>query len=169
MPRITESAIEDFAIERLIHQGYTYIPGPEIAPDSARPMRFSFEEVLLLDQVSAAIDRLNPHIPPAAQADALKQVQRFHAPELIANNEAFHQLLTEGVNITYQQDGHPRGDLVWLVDFGHPENNEFAVVNQFTVIENGINKRPDIILFVNGLPLVVIELKNPADENATIK
>ena len=169
MPRISESAVEDFAIERLIAQGYTYIPGPEIAPDSATPMRSSFEEVLLFDQVSAAIDRLNPQIPPTARADALKQIQRFHAPELIANNEAFHRLLTEGVNVTYQQDGHPRGDFVWLVDFKHAENNEFAVVNQFTVVENGINKRPDIILFVNGLPLVVIELKNPADENATIK
>jgi len=169
MPKITESAVEDLAIRRLEEQGYTYISGPEIAPDGATPMRAGFEDVLLLDKLKAAIDRLNPAVPPAARQDALKQVLRFHAPEWIANNEAFHRLLTEGIQVTYQQAGHPRGDYVWLVDFKHPENNEFTVVNQFTVVENGINKRPDVILFVNGLPLVVIELKNPADENATVK
>lgn len=169
MPKITESAVEDLAIQRLEEQGFIYIPGPEIAPDGETPMRASFEDVLLLEKVQVAIDRLNPGIPLAARADALKQVQRFHAPELIANNEAFHRLLTEGINVTYQKDGSPRGDYVWLVDFDNPENNEFNVVNQFTVIENEINKRPDVILFVNGIPLVVIELKNPADENATVK
>jgi len=132
-------------------------------------MRASFEDVLLLEKVKAAIEHLNPNIPPAARAEALKQIQRFHSPELISNNEAFHRLLTEGINISYQKDGNPRGDYVWLIDFEYPENNEFTVVNQFTVIENETNKRPDVILFVNGLPLVVIELKNPADENATVK
>jgi len=78
-------------------------------------------------------------------------------------------MLTEGINVSYQKEGHQRGDLVWLIDFENPENNEFIVANQFTVIENGNNKRPDIILFVNGIPLVVIELKNPADENAMVK
>lgn len=169
MTRISESAVEDLAIECLLEQGYAYLPGPEIAPDGKTPLRASFEEVLLLEKVRAAIDRLNPGIPPAARADALRQIQRFHSPELITNNETFHRLLTEGINVTYQRDGHPRGDYVWLVDFDHPENNEFTVVNQFTVVENGINKRPDILLFVNGLPLVVIELKNPADETATVR
>ncbi|MCB2160477.1 type I restriction endonuclease subunit R [bacterium] len=169
MTRITENEIEEFVIELLEKSGYQYIYGPEIAPDGATPMRASFGDVLLLEKVKAAIDRLNPGIPPAARADAFKAVQRFHAPELIANNEAFHRLLTEGINVVYQQDGHPRGDYVWLVDFDHPENNEFNVVNQFTVVETEINKRPDVLLFVNGIPLVVIELKNPADENATVK
>ena len=86
-----------------------------------------------------------------------------------SNNESFHRLLTEGVKVSYQKDGNQRGDLVWLVDFANPENNNFVVANQLTVIENGVNKRPDVVLFVNGLPLVVIELKNAADENATIK
>jgi type I restriction enzyme R subunit len=88
---------------------------------------------------------------------------------LLANNEAFHRLLSEGVKVSYQQHGNERGDLVWLVDFANPDNNEFVVANQFTVIENHQNKRPDVILFVNGLPLVVMELKNASDENATIK
>ena len=169
MHKISESAIEDLAIECLLAQGYAYLPGPEIAPDGKTPLRASFEDVLLLEKVRAAVDRLNPGIPAAARADALRQIQRFHSPELITNNETFHRLLTEGINVTYQRDGHPRGDYVWLVDFDTPENNEFTVVNQFTVVENGINKRPDILLFVNGLPLVVIELKNPADESATVR
>lgn len=88
---------------------------------------------------------------------------------MLTNNESFHRLLTEGVKVSYQKDGQQRGDLVWLVDFNTPENNDFVVANQFTVIENNVNKRPDLILFVNGIPLVVMELKNAADENATIK
>ncbi|SMX53476.1 type I restriction endonuclease subunit R [Candidatus Brevifilum fermentans] len=169
MSKISESAIEDLAIQRLGELGYTYLSGPEVAPDGKTPLRTSYEDVLLLDQVKAAVDRLNPHIPPEARAEALRQVQRLHAPALITNNETFHRLLTEGVNITYQQAGYPRGDYARLVDFARPENNEFCAVNQFTVVENGVNKRPDIVLFVNGLPLVVIELKNPALEGATVK
>ncbi|HPX96448.1 MAG TPA: type I restriction endonuclease, partial [Brevefilum fermentans] len=149
MPKISESAIEDLAIQRLVELGYAYLSGPEVAPDSKTPLRASYEDVLLLDQVKAALDRLNPHIPPEARAEALRQVQRLHAPALISNNESFHRLLTEGINVTYQQAGYPRGDYVWLVDFAHPENNDFCVVNQFTVVENGVNKRPDIVLFVN--------------------
>jgi len=167
--KITESAIEDLAIQRLGELGYAYLSGPEIAPDGKTPLRASYEDVLLLEKVRAAIQHLNPHIPPDARAEALRQVQRLHAPALITDNENFHRLLTEGVNITYQQAGYPRGDYVWLVDFAHPENNAFCAVNQFTVVENGVNKRPDIVLFVNGLPLVVIELKNPALEGATVK
>ncbi|HNI38286.1 MAG TPA: type I restriction endonuclease subunit R, partial [Pseudomonadales bacterium] len=92
-----------------------------------------------------------------------------HSPDLLASNEAFNRLLTEGVKVSTQQDGGERGDIVWLVDYNNPANNEFLVINQFTVIENNINKRPDLVLFVNGMPLVVVELKNAADENATIK
>ena len=94
---------------------------------------------------------------------------RLNSLELIADNESFHRMLTEGISVSYNHDGDERGDLVWLVDFDCPENNEFLVINQFTVIENSINKRPDIVLFINGIPLVVIELKNPVDEQATIR
>lgn len=165
--KITESAIETFAIELLETQGYQYIYGPDIAPDSDTPERSSFEEVLLLDRLKSAVARINPAVPADAREDAIKQIERLSSPELIANNEAFHRLLTEGIKVTYQKHGQSRGDLVWLVDFHNPENNDFMVLNQFTIIENHVNKRPDVILFVNGLPLVVIELKNPADENAT--
>lgn len=166
--KLTESEIEIFAIERLQALGFDCIYGPDIAPDAANPERASFADVILLARLRTAISRINPTLPPAALDEAVKVIQRISSPELLANNESFHRLLTEGVNVSYQKDGNTRGDLVWLVDFSNPENNEFAVVSQFTIIENNQNKRPDLILFVNGLPLIVIELKNAADENTTI-
>ena len=169
MTKITENIIEQFAIDLLERLGYQYIYAPDIAPDGEKPERTSYEDILLLERLKDAIRRINPNVPIDAQEEALKEVQRIHSPELITNNETFHRMLTEGINVSYQKDGHQRGDLVWLIDFETPENNEFIVANQFTVIENGNNKRPDVILFVNGIPLVVIELKNPADENATVK
>ena len=168
MSRLTESEIEVLTIERLQALGFEYIYGPEIAPDSASPERTSFADVILIARMRAAIARINPTLASAALDEAIKTIQRISSPELLANNESFHRLLTEGVNVSYQKDGNTRGDLVWLVDFANPTNNEFAVVNQFTIIENNQNKRPDLILFVNGLPIVVIELKNAADENTTI-
>ncbi|PPD53941.1 MAG: DEAD/DEAH box helicase [Methylotenera sp.] len=169
MNSLSESEIETLAIERLQALGFDYVYAPEIAPDSAKPERASFAEVLLLSRLRNAVARINPTLPAAALDEAIKTIQRISSPELLANNEAFHRLLTEGVNVSYQKDGNMRGDLVWLVDFNNVDNNEFVVANQFTIIENNQNKRPDIILFVNGLPLVVIELKNAADENATIQ
>ena len=167
--KITESSIESFAIELLETHGYQYIYGPDIAPDSETPERNSFEDVLLLEKLKIAVSRINPDIPADALEDAVKQIERLNSPELIANNETFHRMLTEGIKVTYQKDGNRRGDLVWLIDFNEPDNNDFIVLNQNTVIENNVNKRPDVVLFVNGLPLVVIELKNPADENATVR
>ncbi len=169
MEKITESTIEKFAIELLEKCGYQYIYGPTIASDGNTPERESFEDVLLLDRLREAVGRINPTIPDENREEAVKQITRLNSPELIVNNENFHRLLTEGIKVSYQKEGYTRGDLVWLVDFKEPENNDFLVVNQFTVIENNVNKRPDVVLFVNGLPLVVIELKNPADENATVR
>lgn len=167
--KLTESSIETLAIERLQALGFSYVYAPDIAPDAATPERESFAEVLLTQRLRNVVARINPTLPAAALDEAIKTIQRISSPELLANNEEFHRLLTEGVNVNYQKDGNTRGDLVWLVDFDNPDNNEFVVANQFTIIENNQNKRPDIILFVNGLPLVVIELKNAADENATLQ
>ncbi|MEQ1599840.1 MAG: type I restriction endonuclease subunit R [Methylotenera sp.] len=164
MSRLTESAIEEFAIKLLERLGYSYI----YAPEASNQERESFSEVLLINQLKKAIQRINPTIAQAALDEAIKTIQRISSPELLANNEAFHRLLTEGVNVSYQKDGNTRGDLVWLVDFANPDNNDFVVASQFTIIENNQNKRPDLILFVNGLPLVVIELKNAADENTNL-
>lgn len=169
MTKITENAIENFCIELLEKQGYEYIYAPDIAPDSDDPQRSHFEDVLLSSRLMDAVARINPTIPYDAQQEAIKEISRIHSPELLTNNETFHRMLTEGVKVSYQKEGSQRGDLVWLVDFDNPENNDFVVANQLTVIENGVNKRPDVVLFVNGLPLVVIELKNAADENASVK
>lgn len=169
MAKLTENAIEEYAIELLQGLGYGYCPGPDLAPDGASPERASFADVLLLERLRGAIARLNPTVPAEAREDALRQVQRLASPELLATNEAFHRLLTEGVPVQYQKDGQTRGDLVWLADFQRPAHNEFLAVNQLTVVENGHTKRPDLVLFVNGLPLVVLELKNAADEKATLQ
>ena len=169
MSKLTESAIEDFAIKLLERQGYTYIHAPDIAPDSDTPERSNYADVFLTGRLEQAVKRINPKLPANARQTALKEVQRINSPELLTNNETIHRLLTEGVPVSTQQDGDERGERVWLIDFTHPDNNEFVVANQFTVIENHQNKRPDLVLFINGLPLVVIELKNATDENATLK
>ncbi|BBJ27432.1 type I restriction endonuclease subunit R [Athalassotoga saccharophila] len=164
MSNLTESQIENFAIELFKNQGYNYLFGQ----DGENTVRESFEDVILFDRLITALKNINPDLPQDAVEDAIKQLTRIHTTDLIANNEIFHRMLTEGIKITYQKDGIERGDIVWLIDFKNPQNNDFLVVNQFTVIENH-HKRPDIVIFINGLPLVVIELKNPADEDATIK
>jgi len=165
---INENIIEEFVIELLGNLGYEYIYAPSIAPDGKTPERDTYEQVLLLSRLQHAVRRINHHIPLDAQAEAIKELQRIASPELLANNEAFHRLLTEGVPVSKTIDGIDRGDRVWLIDFNNPRNNDFVVANQFTVVENNSNKRPDVILFINGIPLVVMELKNAADENATI-
>ncbi|MCX5830499.1 MAG: type I restriction endonuclease subunit R, partial [Deltaproteobacteria bacterium] len=164
-----ESEIEQLALELLRDEnGYIVLFGPDLL-EGANPERV-YSEVILPIRLRAAIDRLNPHIPAEARADAFKKAQRALALTVIDNNEAFHSLLTEGVDVKFSVgEGKSRTDKVWLVDFAHPENNEFLAVNQFTVIEGQANKRPDIVLFINGLPLVVIELKNAADENADVQ
>src|SRR5690554_5869270 len=169
MAKITENDIELYAIEELENLGYSYIYGPEIAPDGEAQERNTYDEVILTQRLQKAIDRINPSIPQHAKEDALKQVLRIGTPDVLTDNETFHRMLTEGVNVTYQKEGNQRGDKVKLVDFDEVDNNEFNVINQYTIIENNNNKRPDVILFINGLPLVVIELKNAVDENATIK
>lgn len=171
MPKLCENDIEVMTIEELEQLGYTYIPGPQLAPDGEAPERQIYADVLLVDRVRTAIASLNPDIPYDAQEDALKQLLRISSPDLIANNEQFHKMLVDGIDVEYRKNGEIIGDKVWLIDFDHPDHpdrNEFLVVNQYTVIENNQNKRPDVILFINGIPLVVIELKNAADENATI-
>lgn len=169
MTRITENHIEEFTIELLEKQGYQYIYAPDIAPDGKKTERENYEQVILMERLRRAVRRINPLIPTDQQEEAIREVQRISSPELIANNETFHRYLTEGIPVSYYQNGGERGDLVWLVDFHNPLNNDFVVSNQFTVIENNHNKRPDVLLFVNGLPLVLVELKNAADENATVQ
>lgn len=166
---MTENEIEQLAIGLLQNQDYQYINGVDIAPDSASSERQTFEEVILKERLRTAVRRINPGIPMDAQEDAIKQILRIASPDVLSNNESFHRLLTEGIPVTKRVDGQERGDRVYLIDFENPLQNDFLVVNQFTIVENGVNKRPDLIVFVNGLPLVVIELKNATDSNTTIQ
>lgn len=169
MTKLLESDIEQMAINLLQAKRWEYLYGPDIAPDGETPMRAAFDEVVLREKLERAVARLNPSVKEEVRDEAIKTVLRIASPDTLANNEEFHRLLTEGVPVSIYQDGMERGERVWLVDFEDPWNNEFTVVNQFTIIENGHNRRPDVLLFVNGLPLIVIELKNAADENATIE
>ncbi|HHT9126683.1 MAG TPA: type I restriction endonuclease subunit R [Candidatus Brocadiia bacterium] len=171
MPHIiTESDIEQAALDILSELGYEVCYGPDITPDGTNPERWSYSDVVLVERLRDAIDRFNPSIPEEAREEAFKKALRAESPSLVINNQTFHKMLVDGVDIEYRrEDGAIRGDKVWLFDFENAQNNEFLAVNQFTVLaKQPPNRRPDIILFVNGLPLVVIELKNPADENATI-
>ncbi|SDU10177.1 type I restriction enzyme, R subunit [Nitrosomonas ureae] len=167
MTKLNESAIEALAIELFEQLGYSHIYAPDISPDSDHPERSRYDEVLLTGRLGKALQRINPGMTATVLQATLKEVARIHSPELLTNNETFHRLLTEGVKVSTQHEGHERGEIVWLIDFDNPGNNEFVVADQFTVIENSQNKRPDLVLFVNGIPLVVIELKNAADENAS--
>lgn len=169
MTKLLESDIEQMAINLLQAKRWEYLYGPDIAPDGETPLRAAFDEVVLREKLERAVVRLNPSIKEEVRSEAIKTVLRIASPDTLANNEEFHKLLTEGVPVSTYQDGMERGERVWLVDYEDPWNNEFTVVNQFTIIENGHNRRPDVLLFVNGLPLVIIELKNAADENATIE
>lgn len=168
MASITENEIEEIALSYLQNLGYSYILGTDISPDGEHPER-QYNEVVLVTRLRDAIDKLNPNISQDAKEDALKKVLRTESPNLLVNNESFHRYLTDGVDVEVRTESGIRGEKVYIVDFENPDNNEFLAVNQFTVIEGNQNKRPDIILFVNGLPLVVIELKNAVDENANLK
>lgn len=168
MTTIYESEIEQIALDLLRDEnGYEVHFGPVLAEGAGKEREYN--EVVLSARLRSAIDRINPNLPASARDDAFKKVMRSAALTVIDNNEAFHRLLVDGVDVKFSVgDGKTCTDKVWLVDFDNPENNEFLAVNQFTVIENNTNKRPDIVIFINGLPLVVIELKNAIDENADL-
>lgn len=160
--------VEQEALEIFRELGFEILHGPDISPDGPNPMRELYSDVVVTEKLKDAIHRLNPDIPPTAKEEAFKKVFRADSPDIVSNNQRFHQFLTDGVTVEYRKDGRIVHDKVWLFDFQRPDNNSFLAINQFTIIENDNNRRPDIILFVNGLPIVVIELKNPADEKATL-
>lgn len=148
---------------------YSYLHGSVISPGGEQPERENYEQVLLLGRLRDAIARINPDIPDAAREAAIQNVSKLYGPDIQTNNEEFHSFLIEKVKVPYQKDGFERSHEVALIDFENIGNNNFLAVNQFTVQENNHTKRVDVLLFVNGIPLVLLELKNPADENASIQ
>ncbi|HPN32920.1 MAG TPA: type I restriction endonuclease subunit R [bacterium] len=169
MAHLTESDIETAALDWLSALGYQTLFGPEIAPDMPAAEREHYGQVVLEYRLRQALARLNPQAPADALEEAFRRLTRPDSPSLVANNHSFHRMIVEGIPVEVQRkDGSLGHEQVWAIDFYEPENNEFLAVNQFTVVENRIERRPDVVLFVNGLPLAVMELKNAADENATI-
>jgi len=165
---MTEDQLERETLGWLADIGYLHRYGLDIAPDGSSPERSAYSQVLLVGRLREAINRLNPAVPLVAREDAVQQVLNLDTPGLLAANRVFHQLLINGVPVQYRKDGETRGDFVRLIDFDTASANEWLAVNQFSIKGAKYTRRPDIILFVNGLPLVVLELKNPADQHATI-
>jgi type I restriction enzyme R subunit len=167
---VLESVLEEAAIDWFKVLGYKHLFGPDIACDGIHPERTSYADVVLVERLRSALTSLNHSIPAEALEDALRKVTRSESPSLVLNNRQFHKMIADGIDVEYRdKDGRIVGDKVWLADFDNPEQNDWLVTNQFTTVEGQRNRRPDLVVFVNGLPLAVIELKNPADVNATLK
>ena len=169
MSTLTEADVEQAALDWLSGLGWAVAHGSDIAPDTPNAEREDYGQVVLERRLRDALDALNPRLPADALDDSLRKLTRPQGSTLEARNRAFHRMLVNGVEIEYRDaDGRVQGDQVQVVDFDRPANNDWLAVNQFTMTEDRNTRRPDIVLFVNGLPLGVIELKNPADEDATI-
>lgn len=166
---ITEDIVELAALETLQELGWSYLHGSVIAPDGSAPERRSFGDVVLVGRLEAAVARINPDAPEAARNEAMRRVLTGELPSLVEENRRIHKLLTEGVDVEFRgDDGKTASTKIWLIDLGNPDANDWLAVNQLVVVENRTNRRPDVVLFVNGMPLAVLELKNAASQNATI-
>jgi type I restriction enzyme R subunit len=167
---IHESDVEENVLAILESLSYEIIRGDDedYLPGGRFALRADYKDVVLLERLTDSIKKINPSITEEGREQAIKQVLRSESQKLIADNEHFHRLLVDGIDVPIQSEGEERYQKLWLFDFENPKNDDFLAVNQFTVIENNVERRPDVILFVNGIPLLILELKNPADENATI-
>jgi type I restriction enzyme R subunit len=167
---LVEQHVELAAMDWLQQLGYQIVYGPHLAPAEPGAERKSFRDVLLVGRLLSQLQQVNPKVPPEGRDEALRKIRLISHPTLIENNRAFHRLLVEGVDVEFRnKSGEIVHDKVWLIDFANPEANEFLAVNQLTVEEGHFNRRADVVVFINGIPLAVLELKNIADEQATIR
>ena len=165
---MTESDVEELFLDILSELGYSIKFGPDTSPGGKDQER-EYSDPVLNGRLKERLQLINPEIPIEAIDEAMRKLRKNESQDLVSNNHDFHNLLVNGLDIQYRRnDGSIKHDKVFLFDFDHTENNEFLAFNQFTIIENKHERRPDIVLFVNGIPIVIIELKNPEDENATI-
>ena len=169
MTSFNETTLEQTVLDWYKLLGWQTAFGPDISPDGSVSERDDYDQVVLVGRLGTALENINPKIPSDAIDEAVRKITRTESPSLIENNRRFHRILTDGVDVSYIQDSREIHDKVWLIDLKDLENNNWLAVNQFTVIEDRKNRRPDIVLFLNGMPLGIIELKNPADEKATIR
>ncbi len=167
LENFTEDLLEEAAIEILQELDYTYIFGPDIGLEGSYPERKNYKDVILEQRVRDALFMLNKDLPEDALEEAYRQIITFNSPILIDNNREFHKLLVEGIDVSFRKDGNIKTEKAFIIDFKNPTKNEFLVVNQFTIIEDE-ERRPDLIIFVNGIPLIVVELKSASDENVSI-
>lgn len=170
MPKnFCESHLEEATLEWFEELGYEIVFAPDIAPDGEYPEREDYSDIILNERLKEALKRINPKMPDGALEDAFRQITIPQSPSLIMNNKAFQKMITDGIDVQVKQaDASYRTEKAYVFDFGKPLNNEFMVANQFTIVEHGVEKRPDVVAFVNGIPLVVIELKSASDENVDI-
>ena len=169
MTTLTEADVEQATLSWLAALGWQIAHGPDVAPDAPGSERADYGQVVLEQRLRDALAKLNPSLPSSALDDALRKLNRPEGATLEARNRSFHRMLVNGVNVEYRtRDGVIRGEQARIVDFDNPDKNDWLAVNQFTVTENRNTRRPDVVLFLNGLPLGVIELKNPVDEEATV-
>ncbi|MDD2371632.1 MAG: type I restriction endonuclease subunit R [Firmicutes bacterium] len=164
-----ESHLEEATLEWFEELGYEIVFGPDISPDGEYPERDGYSDVILKERLKEALVRINPNMIGEAIEDAFRQIVIPKNPSLIMNNKAFHKMITDGIDVQVRQkDASYRTEKIYVFDFEKPLNNEFIVANQFTIVEHGVEKRPDVVAFINGIPLVVIELKSASDENVDI-
>ncbi|WP_320129360.1 type I restriction endonuclease subunit R [uncultured Sphaerochaeta sp.] len=165
---LNEADVENIAISLFKELGYSYLSGPNIAPDTLYAERVSYNDSYLPQRLLSALVSLNPGIPTLALEDAAKRITRTISPSLLEQNHAFHRMLVDGVPVSYRKGDRLIEKKAHVVDFFDPSKNDWLVVNQFTIIENKINRRPDLLVFLNGLPIAIFELKNPSNEKTTI-
>ncbi|MBN4079621.1 type I restriction endonuclease subunit R [bacterium AH-315-C08] len=172
MPKLTENILEETTLGWLDELGYAIFHGPDLAPGMPDAERDEYRQVFLLQRLKESLTRINPDVPEVGIQEAIRKITVTESPDVIVNNRSFHRLLTDGVDVEVPSNddyGGIRHVKVWLLDLENIENNDWMALNQFTVIEDNRNRRADVVIFINGMPLAVMELKNPADENATVK
>ena len=165
---LNEQQLEELCLGWFQDAGWRFAHGPDIAPDSSAPERTDYRQVVLRERLLTALARINPHIPPAALEQAAHALQTVSEPQMVVRNRSVHRLLLGGLLVEFAVGYEKKTDLVHFIDFAQPSNNDFLVVNQFTITGTKQPRRPDVIAFVNGLPLAVVELKNPANEQTDV-
>src|SRR3990167_1530491 len=165
---LNEQQLEELCLNWFQQVGWRFAHGPDIAPDSSAPERTDYRQVFLRERLLAALARINPQIPAAALEQAVHALQTVSEPQMVVRNRSVHRLLLSGVAVEFEIGEQKKQDWVYFIDFAQPSNNDFLVVNQFTITGTRQPRRPDLIAFVNALPLAVVELKNPANEQTDV-
>jgi type I restriction enzyme R subunit len=165
---LNEQQLEELCLNWFQQVGWRFAHGPDIAPDSSAPERTDYRQVVLRESLLAALARINPQIPPAALEQAVHALQTVSEPQMVVRNRSVHRLLLSGVAVEFEVGEQKKQDWVYFIDFAQPSNNDFLIVNQFTITGTRQPRRPDLIAFVNGLPLALVELKNPANEQTDV-